>query len=36
MLGVGEKFPSFSLTATVSTEKDPQAAFKTITDLDYS
>lgn len=36
MLGVGEKFPSFSLTATVSTEKDPKTAFKTITDLDYS
>ena len=36
MLGVGEKFPSFSLTATVSTEKDPKAAFQIITDLDYS
>lgn len=34
MLGVGEKFPSYSLTATVST--DPKQAFKTITDLDYS
>ncbi len=34
MLGVGEKFPSFSLTATVST--DPKNAFKTITDLDYA
>ena len=33
MLGVGEKFPSYSLTATVST--DPKNAFKTITDLDY-
>jgi len=33
MLGVGEKFPSFSVTATVST--DPKQAFKTITDLDY-
>jgi peroxiredoxin (alkyl hydroperoxide reductase subunit C) len=33
MLGVGEKFPSFSVTATVST--DPKNAFKTITDLDY-
>jgi alkyl hydroperoxide reductase subunit AhpC len=33
MLGVGEKFPSYSLTATVST--DPKSAFKTITDLDY-
>ncbi|MBS1852371.1 MAG: peroxiredoxin [Acidobacteria bacterium] len=34
MLGVGEKFPSFSVTATVST--DPKTAFKTITDLDYA
>lgn len=34
MLGVGEKFPSFSLIATVST--DPKNAFKTITDLDYA
>jgi len=34
MLGVGEKFPSFSLTATVST--DQKNAFKTITDLDYA
>lgn len=33
MLGVGERFPSFSVTATVST--DPKNAFKTITDLDY-
>lgn len=36
MLGVGEKFPSYSLTATVSIESDPKTAFKTITDLDYS
>jgi alkyl hydroperoxide reductase subunit AhpC len=36
MLGVGEKFPSCSLTATVGTEPDPKTAFKTITDLDYS
>ena len=35
MLAVGEKFPSFSLKATVSTEKNPDKAFKTITDLDY-
>ena len=34
MLAVGEKFPSFSLTATVSTDKN--TAFKTITDRDYS
>lgn len=33
MLGVGEKFPEFSLTATVSTDK--ANAFKTITDKDY-
>src|SRR5262245_51057495 len=36
MLAVGEKFPSFSVTATVGTEKDPAKAFKTITDMDYS
>ena len=36
MLTIGEKFPSFSLTATVGTEKDPKTAFKTITDLDYA
>lgn len=36
MLGVGETFPSFSLTATVGTERDPKTAFKTITDLDYA
>ncbi len=34
MLGIGEKFPSFSVTATVSLEKDK--AFKTITDQDYA
>jgi len=34
MLGVGEKFPAYSLTATVSTDKNN--AFKTITDLDYA
>lgn len=33
MLGVGEKFPTYSLTAVVSTNKDN--AFKTITDQDY-
>jgi alkyl hydroperoxide reductase subunit AhpC len=36
MLGVGEKFPSYSLTATVSAEPKPQQAFRTITDLDYA
>ncbi|MGE0406290.1 MAG: peroxiredoxin [Candidatus Korobacteraceae bacterium] len=34
MLTVGEVFPSFSLTATVSTDK--KNAFRTITDQDYS
>jgi len=33
MLGVGQKFPEFSVTATVSTDK--KNAFKTITDRDY-
>ena len=33
MLGVGQKFPAFSLDATVSTDK--KAAFQTITDQDY-
>ena len=35
MLGVGENFPEFSLTATVSTDKDFDKAFKTITNQDY-
>jgi peroxiredoxin (alkyl hydroperoxide reductase subunit C) len=35
MLGIGEKFPSFSVKAAVSTDKDPEKAFKDITDLDY-
>ncbi len=34
MLGVGEKFPSFSLTATVST--DPKTAFTNINNEDYA
>lgn len=34
MLGVGERFPTFSLTATVSTDKN--SAFRTITDQDYA
>ena len=34
MLGVGEKFPSYSLNATVGIDSDPKAAFKTITDLE--
>jgi hypothetical protein len=33
MLGVGQKFPDFSLQAVVSTEKGK--AFQTITDQDY-
>jgi peroxiredoxin (alkyl hydroperoxide reductase subunit C) len=33
MLGVGQKFPEFELTATVST--DPRNAFKKITDNDF-
>jgi len=33
MLGVGEQFPDFSVTATISTNKDN--AFKTITNEDY-
>jgi peroxiredoxin (alkyl hydroperoxide reductase subunit C) len=33
MLGIGEKFPLYSLTATVSTDKNN--SFKTITDKDY-
>ncbi|HET8547155.1 MAG TPA: peroxiredoxin [Bryobacteraceae bacterium] len=33
MLGVGERFPSFRLKATVSTEKDK--AFRELTDQDY-
>ena len=36
MLGVGDKFPSYSLTATIGTENDPKTAFQTVTDLDYS
>ena len=34
MLSVGQTFPSFSLTATVSRDKDK--SFKTITDGDYA
>ena len=33
MLSVGEKFPSFSVTATISTDKNK--AFETITDESY-
>ena len=34
MLGVGQKFPSYSLAATVSTDKNN--AFKTISDQDFA
>jgi hypothetical protein len=36
MLGVGEKFPSFSRKATVGIGKDPGQAFPEISDLDFS
>ncbi len=36
MLQIGEKFPDFELTATISTEKDEAKAFKTITGDTYS
>jgi peroxiredoxin (alkyl hydroperoxide reductase subunit C) len=36
MLGVGERFPSYSLTALVEAQADPKSAFRVITDLDYS
>lgn len=35
MLSVGEKFPSYSLTATVGIQRDPKEVFRTVTDLDY-
>ena len=35
MLGVGQTFPKFNLTATVSNEKDLGKAFKTLSDTDY-
>ena len=35
MLQIGEKFPSFSVTATISTEKDELKAFTTITQESY-
>ncbi|MGA9960609.1 MAG: peroxiredoxin [Acidobacteriaceae bacterium] len=36
MLQIGETFPDFSLTATVSTEKDEAKAFKTIKQNSYA
>ena len=35
MLAVGEPFPSYSLTATVSTDNSDKA-FKTLTNIDYA
>jgi len=35
MLGVGEQFPAYKVTATVSTDKDLSQAFKEISDTDY-
>lgn len=36
MLQIGEKFPDFSLTATISTDKDEAKAFKTVTQDSYA
>jgi lipoyl-dependent peroxiredoxin subunit C len=36
MLQIGEKFPDFELTATVSIEKDENKAFKTVTGDSYA
>jgi len=36
MLGVGDKFPSFNVKATVSTDKDLSKAFTDISDKSYS
>jgi lipoyl-dependent peroxiredoxin subunit C len=36
MLGVGEKFPSYSLIAAFGTGDGSKDAFRTITDLDYA
>jgi alkyl hydroperoxide reductase subunit AhpC len=35
MLQIGEKFPNYSVTATVSTDKDEAKAFITVTDESY-
>jgi peroxiredoxin (alkyl hydroperoxide reductase subunit C) len=35
MLQIGEKFPDYSLTATISTDKDEAKAFTTITEQSY-
>jgi peroxiredoxin (alkyl hydroperoxide reductase subunit C) len=35
MLQIGEKFPDYSLTATISTDKDEAKAFTTITGQSY-
>jgi peroxiredoxin (alkyl hydroperoxide reductase subunit C) len=36
MLQIGEKFPDFSLTATISTDKDEAKAFTTVTHNSYA
>ncbi len=36
MLGVGQKFPEYSLSACVDTAKDMDKAFQTISDKDYA
>jgi lipoyl-dependent peroxiredoxin subunit C len=36
MLQIGEKFPDFSLTATISTDKDEAKAFKIVTQDSYA
>ncbi|MBI1356241.1 MAG: redoxin domain-containing protein [Acidobacteria bacterium] len=36
MLGVGQKFPEYSLTACVDTTRDMDKAFTTISDKDYA
>ncbi len=35
MLQIGEKFPNYSVTATISTDKDEAKAFTTITEESY-
>src|SRR5579871_1584290 len=35
MLQIGEKFPNYSVTATISTDKDEAKAFTTITEDSY-
>ncbi len=35
MLQIGEKFPDYSVTATISTDRDEAKAFTTITEASY-